>query len=411
MNILIVTQYFWPESFRINDLALGLKQRGHEVEILTGMPNYPAGKFYPGYGFFSPAEERFEGMRVVRIPLLPRGSRRNWRLAANYASFVLSAALLGPLRCRGRYDAIFVYEPSPVTVALPAILLKAIKRAPLFLWVQDLWPESLSATGSVTSPRLLRRVRQMVDFIYRRCDLILVSSRGFIGHVLASGVSRERIAYLPNWAEALFRPLAPLPVSVGDDMPAGFRILFAGNIGSAQSFETILAAAERTRSQPDLHWVILGEGNMRPWVSDEILRRGLADRVHLLGQRPVDTMPSYFAAADALLVTLRGDPVFSLTVPSKVQSYLACGRPLIAAIDGEGAEIVAESGAGLTCPAAATDQLAAAALALYTMPRSQREAMGQKGRAYFEANFEREMLIDRLEGFIRNLRSGRPCAS
>ena len=194
-------------------------------------------------------------------------------------------------------------------------------------------------------------------------------------------------------------------------MPAGFRILFAGNIGSAQSFETILAAAERTRSQPDLHWVILGEGNMRPWVSDEILRRGLADRVHLLGQRPVDTMPSYFAAADALLVTLRGDPVFSLTVPSKVQSYLACGRPLIAAIDGEGAEIVAESGAGLTCPAAATDQLAAAALALYTMPRSQREAMGQKGRAYFEANFEREMLIDRLEGFIRNLRSGRPCAS
>ena len=149
MNILIVTQYFWPESFRINDLALGLKQRGHEVEILTGMPNYPARKFYPGYGFFSPAEERFEGMRVVRIPLLPRGSRRNWRLAANYASFVLSAALLGPLRCRGRYDAIFVYEPSPVTVALPAILLKAIKRAPLFLWVQDLWPESLSATGSV----------------------------------------------------------------------------------------------------------------------------------------------------------------------------------------------------------------------------------------------------------------------
>lgn len=411
MRVLIVTQYFWPESFRINDLALGLKQRGHEVEILTGMPNYPAGELYPGYGFFSPAEQQFEGMRVVRVPLLPRGSSRNWRLAANYASFVLSAALLGPLRCRGRYDAIFVYEPSPVTVALPAILLKAVKRAPLLFWVQDLWPESLSATGSVTSPRLLSWVRRMVNFIYRRCDLILVPSRGFIGHVLASGVSRERIAYLPNWAEALFRPLAPPPASVGDDMPAGFRILFAGNIGSAQSFETILAAAERTRVQRDVHWVIVGDGNMRLWVSDEIRRRGLTEQVHLLGQRPVDTMPSYFAAADALLVSLRGDPVFSLTVPSKIQSYLACGRPILAAIDGEGASIIVESGAGLSCPAQDADQLAAAALALYRMPVERRQAMGQKGRAYFEANFEREMLLDRLQGWMRNVCESKPCAS
>lgn len=411
MKILIVTQYFWPESFRINDLALGLKQRGHEVEILTGMPNYPAGKLYPGYGFFSPAEQRFEGMRVVRVPLLPRGSSRNWRLAANYASFVLSAALLGPLRCRGSYDAIFVYEPSPVTVALPAILFKAIKHAPLLFWVQDLWPESLSATGSVTSPRLLRWVRRMVDFIYRRCDLILVPSPGFIGHVLASGVGRERIAYLPNWAETPFRPLAQPPTGVGEDMPAGFRILFAGNIGSAQSFETILAAAERTRIQRDVHWVIVGEGNMRSWVSDEIRGRGLTEQVHLLGQRPVDTMPGYFAAADALLVTLRRDPVFSLTVPSKIQSYLACGRPIIAAIDGEGASIIAESGAGLSCPAQDADQLAAAALALYHMPAERRQTMGQKGRAYFEANFEREMLLDRLQGWMRNVCEGKPCAS
>lgn len=411
VRVLIVTQYFWPENFRINDLVLGLQERRIEVEVLTGVPNYPEGRYYPGYGLFSPKEERFEGIRVMRVPVLPRGSSRNWRLAANYLSYVVSAGLLAPFRCRGHYDAIFVYEPSPVTVALPAILLKTLKGAPLIFWVQDLWPESLSATRSIASPRLLRWVRRVVDFIYRRSDLVLVSSRGFTKHVLDSGITADRVEYFPNWAESLYQPLAHPPAGVEDELPPGFRIVFAGNIGGAQSFETILAAAERTRSQPDLHWVILGEGNMRPWVGDEIRRRRLAARVHLLGQRPVDTMPSYFAAADALLVTLRGDPVFSLTVPSKIQSYLACGRPLIAAIDGEGASIVKESGAGLTCPAEDGAGLAAAALALYRMPAEQREAMGRKGRAYFEANFEREMLLDRLQGWMRNLCERTPCVS
>jgi glycosyltransferase involved in cell wall biosynthesis len=409
LKILVITQYFWPESFRINDLVLGLRERGHEVEVLTGVPNYPEGRIYPGYGIFSPSEERFEGIRIMRVPLLPRGSSRNWRLAANYLSFVLSAGLLAPFRCRGRYDVIFVYEPSPVTVALPAILLRALKRVPLVFWVQDLWPESLSATRSVASPRVLRWVRRLVDFIYRRSDLVLISSRGFTEHVLASGIGRDRIEYFPNWAENFYQPHTKSITGVAEKMPAGFRILFAGNIGGAQSFETILAAAEGTRSHPNLHWVIVGDGNMRPWVAEEVRRRGLAAQVHLLGQRPVDTMPDYFAAAHALLVTLRGDPVFSLTVPSKIQSYLACGRPIVAAIDGEGAGIIEESGAGLRCPAEDAEGLAAAALALFGMPAEQREAMGRSGRAYFEANFEREMLLDRLQGWMLDLGEKRPC--
>jgi len=410
-KILVVTQYFWPESFRINDLVLGLQEKGHEVEILTGMPNYPAGRFYAGYGAFSPREERFHGMRVVRVPLVARGALRNWQLALNYVSFVASACLIAPFRCRGRYDAIFVYEPSPVTVALPAILLRRLKRAPLLFWVQDLWPESLAATGAIASPRLLRWVRRMVDSIYRRCDLVLVSSRGFIEHALKSGIARDRIEYFPNTAEALYRPLAAPPAHIEAELPSGFRIVFAGNIGSAQSFDTILAAAERTRGEPALHWVVLGEGNMRDWVASEVSRRGLGATVHLLGQRPVDTMPAYFAAADALLVTLRGDPVFALTVPSKIQSYLACGRPILAAINGEGADIVVESGAGLACGAADAEALAAAALALYKTPPAQRAAMGKRGRMYFEANFERDMLLDRLLVWMRKLAGSRQCVS
>jgi glycosyltransferase involved in cell wall biosynthesis len=397
VRILIVTQYFWPESFRINDLALALAQRGHEVEVLTGMPNYPAGRLFPGYGPFRPASERFQGMPVKRVPLVTRGGSRNWRLALNYLSFAVSASLLGPLRCRGNYDLVFVFEMSPITVVIPGVVMKAVKRAPVILWVQDLWPESLSATGAVTAPWILRAVRRVVDFLYRRCELVLVSSKGFTGHVLASGIGEKRVAYLPNWAESLYRPLSVAPEPVLSRMPPGFRVMFAGNIGSAQSFDTIVAAAERLKDHSDVHWVVLGSGNMKPWVEQEVRRRGLENQFHLLGQHPVESMPEWFAAADALLVTLRPDPVFALTVPSKVQSYLACGRPVIAAIDGEGGEIVAECGAGFSCPAGDPEALAAAVLRMRDMPAEQRTSMGRNARAHFEANFERTLLLDRLE--------------
>ena len=410
MKILIISQYFWPESFRINDLALALKQRGHNVEVLTGMPNYPGGKLYPGYGFFTPARESFEGIPVVRVPLLSRGAHKNWRLALNYACFALSASVLGPLRCRKRYDVIFVYEPSPITVAIPGIVFRMLKQAPMFLWVQDLWPESLTATGAVNSRIILRLVHWLVRFIYRRCDRVLVSSEGFIAHVLASGIEDKRVAYLPNWAESLYRPLATASASVQSELPTGFNVIFAGNIGSAQSFETIISAAERLKDRRDIHWVILGEGNMKSWVAEQARRRGLERQFHLLGSRPTDTMPDYFAAAGALLVTLRADPVFALTVPSKIQSYLACGKPIIAALNGEGASIITKSEAGVSCAAEDPDKLATAVLTLYEMSEAQRLTMGVNARAYFESNFERDMLLDRLEQWMLDTAGTESCA-
>jgi glycosyltransferase involved in cell wall biosynthesis len=403
VRILIVTQYFWPERFRINDLALGMKQRGHEVEVLTGMPNYPSGEFYPGYGMFAPARESFEGIPVLRVPLVRRGSSRSWRLAVNYASFALAASTLGPFRCRGRHDVIFVYEPSPVTVALPGIVLRALKRAPLLFWAQDLWPENLSATGAVKARWILKLVRRLVDFIYRRSDRVLISARASAAHVLASGIREDRIVYLPNWAESLYQPLEVMPDSVRAEMPQGFRVMFAGNIGSAQAFETIVAAAERLKGEPSIHWIVLGDGNMKSWVETQVRERGLERQFHLLGHRPVESMPGYFASADALLVSLRADPVFALQVPSKIQSYLACGRPIIASIDGESADIVTESGAGVSCPAEDPEKLAEAVLTLSRMPEDQRMAMGRKGRHYFESNFEREMLLDRLERLMLDI--------
>jgi glycosyltransferase involved in cell wall biosynthesis len=297
---------------------------------------------------------------------------------------------------------IFVYEPSPVTVGLPAIVMKYRARAPIFFWVQDLWPESLSATGAVTSRQVLDLVGNLVRFIYRKCDRILVQSRAFSSSIEQLGVDPDRILYFPNSAENHFAPVRPKPdAPERAEMPHGFRVMFAGNIGAAQDFGTILGAAEMLKVRPDIHWVILGDGRMRPWLEDEVRERGLSETVHLLGSRSPDTMPNYFALADVLLVTLRREPIFALTIPSKLQAYLASGRPVVAALEGEGARIVEEAGAGISPPPENPEALAEAVLSMYRLSGKERDAMGLCARSYFESHFDPGMLLDRLDGWMR----------
>jgi colanic acid biosynthesis glycosyl transferase WcaI len=412
VRVLIVTQYFWPESFRINDLAQGLTTLGHEVTVLTGKPNYPAGRFSDGYGFLGRARESYGAVQVRRVPLIPRGAGGNLRLVLNYASFALFASVLGPSRCSGTFDVILVYEPSPVTVGLPALVMKAVKRAPVMFWVQDLWPESLSATGTVRARWILKAVERLVHLIYTGCERILVQSHAFTESVIALGARPERVLYFPNSAEALYQPVDARGVHPSVQLPNGFRVMFAGNIGAAQSFETILGAAEALRSNSEIQWLILGDGRLLSWVEQEVVRRGLSGTVHLLGRHPVNSMPGWFAHADALLVTLKRDPIFALTIPSKLQSYMACARPIIAALDGEGARVVREAGAGIAVPAEDAEALARAVLEMYKMPPAEREGMGARGREYFLREFERDMLLERLDRWMKELVGEMsPCAS
>lgn len=404
MKILIVSQYFWPETFRINDLAEGLIERGHEVTVLTGIPNYPDGEFFKGYGFFKQLRQNYKGIKILRVPLIPRGNGSGKRLALNYLSFAFLAGIFAPFLCGLKYDLIFVYQLSPVTVAIPAIVLKKLKQIPIFFWIQDLWPESLSATGAVSSARILNGVRKLVNFIYRHCDRILIQSPAFAPLIESQGISPHRITYFPNSVEKLYVPIPMKSSSDGiAELPSGFRIMFAGNIGAAQDFPTILAAADILRDYHDIHWVIIGEGRARSWVEAEINKTGLRDNVHLLGRFPMESMPYFFSRADAMLVTLKNEPIFSITIPSKIQSYLACGRPIVAALDGEGGRVVVDSGSGFTSPPEDAEALAESVLAMYRMPKEEREAMGIRGRKYCEENFEREMLIDRLENWMREL--------
>ena len=324
------------------------------------------------------------------------------RLFWNYLSFVFGACLLGPWRLRGQQaDVIFVFEPSPITVGLPAILLGRIKHAPVVFWALDLWPETLAAIGVVRSPRLLGWIGHMVKFIYERCTLVLGQSRGFLGSIAKYCSDTRKIRYFPSWAEEVFdgpdlvsAPEVPLREGV-------FNVLFAGNVGEAQDLPAVLAAAENLKHNASIRWLIVGDGRKSAWVREEVERRGLQGSVLLLGRFPVERMPSFYAHADALLVSLKKDPVFSMTIPGKVQSYLMAGVPLVGMLDGEGAKVITEANAGLVSQAGDADGLATAVLAMAAMSVDQRNQLGLNGRAFAQKEFGRSLLMDRLEVLLR----------
>lgn len=397
MRILIVSQYFWPENFRVNDLTKELVQRGHSVAVLTGIPNYPAGKVFDVFKKDRGAYDHYAGAKVFRVPMLARG-KGSLRLMLNYLSFVIGACLYGPLKLRGQnFDVIFVYEPSPATVGLPAVMLGRLKRAPVVFWVLDLWPETLAAIGVVRSPKLLSVVGYMVGFIYNRCALVLGQSRGFLESIAKYCADANKIRYFPSWAEDVFShggvKHAP-EVPVQEDL---FNVLFAGNVGEAQDFPAILEAAEALKHNSAIRWLVVGDGRMTGWLRDEIERRDLTHCFLLLGRFGVERMPSFYAHADALLVSLRRDPVFALTIPGKVQSYLMAGIPLLGMLDGEGAMVIRDANAGLVCASGDGNGLAKAVLELATMSKEERQQLGKNGRAYAQNEFNREVLMDRLE--------------
>ncbi len=378
-------------------------KRGHAVTVLTGFPNYPDGLIFKDFTEDRTKYSRFAGAEVVRVPLLPRG-RGAIRLALNYASFAVMASLLGLYKLRRlKFDAIFVFEPSPITVGIPAIVMRWAKKAPIAFWVLDLWPDSLRAVGVMKSERGIRVVGRLVSFIYARCDLILAQTESFIGQIRKYCRPGQRIEYFPSWAEELFanstEDVAPelLPFA------GAFKILFAGNIGEAQGFPAILDAAENLKGRRDIQWIVVGDGRMRAWVAEEIERRDLVRTVTMLGRFPLERMPSFYAGADALLVALKRSNIFAMTVPGKVQSYLAAGKPLLGMLDGEGADAILDANAGLVCPAECGEALAKIAQELADATLPTRQAMGDHGRAYYAKHFKRDTLMTRLEKILLDL--------
>lgn len=410
MRILVVSQYFWPESFIINDIVRMLDEQGHEVIVATGKPNYPDGKVFDGYRAAGTQRERYLGrIEVLRVPLWPRGQGGVKNLILNYLSFVFSGLLCLPWMLRGRkFDAILVFAPSPITQAIPAILLKWLRRAKLALWVQDLWPESLSATGFVRNPYLLRAVGWMVRGIYKCCDTLLVQSRAFVEPV-ARYADRSKIQYYPNSMDiSSSNSVAQVPSELLELLEKQFCVVFAGNLGTAQSLETIVQAAVHLRDDPDIRLVLVGSGSRLAWLKAQQQALGL-DNLILPGRFPMESMPQIFERASALLVSLNNEPAFAQTIPSKIQAYLAAGRPIIACMNGEGARVVCEARAGLASPAEQVLPLVANIQRIKEMGDAERIAMGRSGKAYFDANFEMERQVEILVKYLAGTPSSKGC--
>lgn len=404
MNILVVSQYFWPENFRVNDLVEELVDRGHHVTILTGLPNYPSGEIFSDYKKSPHTFQRYQDANIIRVPILPRGEG-GFRLLMNYISFVVSASSVGVWQLRSyHFDSIFVFEPSPITVGIPAVILKKTKHAPVIFWVLDLWPETLWALGVIRSKIGFAIIGSLVRFIYRHCDVLLGQSKEFLNKIAEYCDGEKTIRYFPSWAENIYNVNCGFAPEIEKNGNI-FNILFAGNIGEAQDFPAILDAVEQLKNTARVRWLIVGDGRMAEWVRHEVLKRELQSSFEMLGRFPVERMPEFFKHADALLVSLKSDPFLSLTIPGKVQSYLLAGLPIIGMLDGAGAEVIREAGAGIVCHAGDGKGLAKAVKEMSMMSFSQRAEMGNNGKKYAEVEFNRNMLIDRLEGWMEEIAS------
>lgn len=411
LRILVVTQYFWPENMRINDLVRDFTEKGHSVTVLTGLPNYPEGKVFSEY---QAAPERFNDYfdaNVVRVPMLPRG-KRSINLVLNYFSFFTSASILGAYKLRGeKFDAVFVYAVSPIMAAIPALVIGRLKKAPVFVWVLDLWPETLRAVGVLQKPALLSMVGKMVSWIYNRTDYLLMQSHGFFENVqkyCTKDIAPQRLVYFPSWAEDDFSASEPQSSQLLARDDSVFTVVFAGNLGEAQDLPAVLDAAAELVDKVPVRWVIVGDGRMSDWLSQQVQSRGL-DNVLLLGRHPLEEMPGLFACADALLVSLKTNDVFEKTIPGKVQAYLASGRPLLGMINGEAARVISDSGAGFTCASGDAMGLANITLALAKTDAIQLKTMGESGREYYLSNYSKPLLLARLEDLFRKATLRKAC--
>lgn len=401
MKILIVSQYFYPENFKVNDVAFDFAKKGHEVTVLTAKPNYPKGRFHEGYSMFSKREEIINKVRVVRTPIIPRRDGDKLFLALNYLSFIVFSWYACYFRIKGNYDIVLSHLTSPITAALPAIWLKKKFRIPLVLWVLDLWPESVTATTDINNKFVYNFLNRLVSYIYDKADTILVSSRFFTTSVQEKLMDKKTpIVYFPNWAEDIFtineKIAYDYPV-----LPEGFNIMFAGNIGDAQDFESIVKAAELTKNHA-INWVILGEGRKYEWLKKEKLRLDLL-KMTLLGRHPLETMPVFFKKADAMLVSLKDEPIFTLTVPAKIQAYMASEKIILGMINGEANVLIQESECGYAVGAGDYRALAEKAIILKKASLEERRKMERNAKTYYLQNFTKQFLLSKLEQIFRGL--------
>lgn len=401
-KILVISQYFYPEQFRINDLCKEWVKRGYEVTVVTGIPNYPTGKFFKGYSWLKKRKEEYEGIHIIRLPLIPRG-HSSLMLALNYASFVISGWFWSHFT-RVKADKVFIFEVSPMTQALLGVWYKRRKKAPCFIYVQDLWPENVEIVTGIHNKRIIHAIDKMVDYIYRNCELILATSPSFVKRIeerkSAWRNKKSKVKYWPQYAEEFYKPVARKPLS---DMPQedSFKIVFTGNIGYAQGLDILPKTAAILKEKGiNCSFIIIGDGRYRETLEKEIHAAGVQDMFYMLGRKKPEEIPDYLAWCDVAFISFADNPLFEMTIPAKLQSYMACGMPILASASGETERIIREADCGVVCRIGDAGALADRIFAMSKMDDEKLEEMRQKSFEYYCREFDRVNLLDKIGKYL-----------
>lgn len=404
-KILVVCQHYWPETFRLTDLCEGFVERGYEVDVLCGIPNYPAGKFFSGYGLFRKRRQSHNGVNIIRVPEIPRGNNSSLRILLNYLSYPFFAIFYIPYLATKRYDRIFVYQLSPVLMALPGILLAKLARKKIFIYILDFWPHSFFSVVDVRG-RFSRKLLTKVSYWhYRQTNGVIGAFKGIQERLVEDvGIDKNKTLYIPQAAEKIYEQQIH-DQELGKRFGDKFNIVFAGNINPAQSFGTILDATKllKKRGCTGIRFIILGEGMSKKWLLGEIQKYDLTDYFVFEGLVPVEEVPRYQTIADALIVALSRSPLFEYGIPAKVQSYMASGKPIVAAMDGSGQELINDRAkCGICVDSGDSEGVYNAIIKLLSMKKQERILLGERGRRYHLRHFERNYNLNRFIEFIIN---------
>lgn len=402
-RILVVCQHYWPESFRITDICEYLVERGCNVEVLCGIPNYPKGQFFDGYSYTKNRRQKHNGVSIRRVFEIPRGNNSNWRIFLNYISFPFASLFHVPYLLTRRYDKIFVFTYSPIMMAIAGLIVGRLKKIETTLYALDLWPENLFSVLKVES-KFWRRVAEVIShWHYRQADKIIAGSEKMRQRLLEiTQLTSNKIIPLHQACEKIYEQDV-LDKPLAERFKKGFNAVFTGNISPAQSFETVIEAAKRLKEKGilDINWIIVGDGMSRGWLEDAVEKAGLAESFYFEGLKPVEEVPRYTSIADVLFGCLVKSDLLEATLPAKVTSYIASGRPMAMALDGEARELINNKArCGYAGPTGDAGALAANIEKVYRLTPKQRQEMGARGRAYHFKYLERNLVLGKLYDFI-----------
>lgn len=403
-SILVVSQYFYPETFRVNDMCQEWVKRGHKVTVVTGIPNYPEGKFYEGYGYLHKRHEIWNGIEIYRIPLIPRG-KNSIGLMANYVSFMISGILAGKLK-KIKADLVFSFEVSPMTQVLTGISFAKRLHIPHFLYVQDLWPENVITVTGINNPAIIKPIDKMVDYIYENTDEIFATSPSFVKAICnrKKRVPKEKVHYWPQYAEDFYKPIDKTiakkeAVKYGIPDDNSFKVIFTGNIGTAQGLQILPKTAELLKGE-NVKFVIVGDGRYKDEFISETQRRDVSDMFIMIPRQPAEQIPLLLSACDVAFLSFAADDLWKMTIPAKLQSYMACGMPIIASARGETERIIYESECGLCSEVGDVVMLAKNIRKMFLVDRIK---IKQNSRGYFEGYFKKTLLMNQMDKYIENL--------